>query len=97
MATLVGCDKADKDECEQAGLRCAGPASDQHTQDEELHPKDRSAACGGGSAAGVQRGGGLPLDVPFASKGGLSHYTRRGAAQIAAHSGARRMQACTLS
>ena len=38
----------------------------------------------------------LSLDVPVACQGGLSHYTRRGAAQIAAHSGARRMQACAL-
>ena len=84
-------------ECEQAGLRCAWPASDQHAQDEKLRPQDRPAARGGGSAAGVQKDGGLPLDVPVTGEGGLSHYTRRGTAQIAAHSGARRMQACTLS
>ena len=81
---------------EQAGLRCAGAASAQHTQDEELHPKDRPAARGGGGAAGVQKGGGLPLDVPVPSKRGLSHYTRRGAPQVAAHLGARRVQACAL-
>ena len=40
-------------ECEQAGLRCAGPASDQHAQDEELRPQDRPAARCGGGAAGV--------------------------------------------
>ena len=52
---------------------------DQHAQDEELHPKDRSAACGGGSAAGVQKGGRLSLDVPVSGEGGLPHYARRGA------------------
>ena len=66
-------------------------------QDEELRPQDRPAACCGGGAAGVQKDGGLPLDVPVPGEGGLPHHTRRGAAQIAAHSGARRMQACTLS
>ena len=34
-------------ECEQAGLRCAGTASNQHAKDEELCPQDCPAACGG--------------------------------------------------
>ena len=34
---------------------------------------------------------------PVAGEGGLSHYTRRGAAQVAAHPGTRWVQACTLS
>ena len=84
-------------ECEQAGLRCAGPTSDQHAQDEELRPQDRPAACCGGGAAGVQKDGELPLDVPVAGEGGLSHHARRGAAQVAAHPGTRWVQACTLS
>ena len=84
-------------ECEQAGLRCAGPTSNQHAQDEELRPQDRPAACCGGGAAGVQKDGELPLDVPVAGEGGLSHHARRGAAQVAAHPGTRWVQACTLS
>ena len=83
-------------ECEQAGLRCAGAASNQHTQDEELRPQDRPAARCGGGAAGVQKDGGLPLDVPVTGEGGLSHHTRRGTPQTAAHSGTRRMQACEV-
>ena len=83
-------------ECEQAGLRCAGPTSNQHAQDEKLRPQDRPAARRGGGAAGVQRGGRLPLDVPVPGEGGLPHYARRGAAQTAVHSGARRMQACEI-
>ena len=40
-------------ECEQAGLRCARPAPNQHAQDEELRPQDRPAARRGGGTAGV--------------------------------------------
>ena len=69
----------------------------QHAQDEKLHPKDRPAARRGGGTAGIQKDGGLSLDVPVPGEGGLPHHTRRGAAQIAAHSGARRMQACSIS
>ena len=83
-------------ECEQAGLRCAWPAPDQHAQDEELRPQDRPAARRGGGAAGVQKDGGLPLDVPVPSKRGLSHHPRRGAPQVAAHPGTRRVQACEV-
>ena len=78
-------------ECEQAGLRCARPASNQHTQDEELRPQDRPAACGSGGAAGVQKDGGLPLDVPVPGEGGLPHYARRGAPQTAVHLRTRRL------
>ena len=83
-------------ECEQAGLRCARPASNQHAQDEELRPQNRPAARCGGGAAGVQKDGRLPLDVPVPGEGGLPHYARRGAPQIAAHPGTRRVQACAF-
>ena len=81
-------------ECEQAGLRCAWPAPDQRAQDEELRPQDRPTARCGGGAAGVQKDGGLSLDVPVPGEGGLPHYTRRGTAQIAVHLGTRGVQAC---
>ena len=84
-------------ECEQAGLRCAGPASDQHTQDEKLRPQDRPAARRGGGTAGIQKDGGLSLDVPVPGEGGLPHHTWRGAPQTAAHPGTRGVQACSIS
>ena len=78
-------------ECEQTGLRCAWPTSDQHAQDEELRPQDCPAARCGSGAAGVQRDSGLPLDVPIPSEGGLPYHARRGASQIAAHLRTRRL------
>ena len=62
--------------------------------DEELHPQDRPAARCGGGAAGVQRDGGLPLDVPIPCEGGLPHHPRRSTPQTAAHPGTRRVQTC---
>ena len=83
-------------ECEQAGLRCARSAPNQHAQDEELRPKDRPATRCGGGAAGVQRDSRLPLDVSVSREGGLSYHARRGAPQTAAHLGTRGVQACAL-
>ena len=48
-------------------------------EQQEIRPQDRPAACCGSSAAGVQRDGGLPLDVPVPCEGGLPHHARRGA------------------
>jgi len=53
--------------------------SGHHTQDGELHPQNRPAARCGEGAVGVQKGGGLPVDVPVSSEGGLPAHPWRGA------------------
>ena len=76
---------------EQAGLRGAGTAPGERTEDPRLRPQAGPAARRGGGAAGVSGDGGLPVDVPLAGQRGCTPDAGRGATAAPDYSGAGRV------
>ena len=89
-----------RDRCadrQQAGVHGKWRIADHPAQNQGVHAKTGAAACGAGRAAGVQKDGGLPLDVSVPGEGGSTDHARCGTKAASDDTGAGRLQACQIS